>query len=258
MPMQFCSTSKSSPLMYMFIVDLSATRTLISCIPIFSNLWGTKSLASTRALSCQHPSMIYYTTTSVCVVWVSIYLLPATGKSQSKDLNGAALLSFQFRWRNTVPSNLWSCHRYMAFQSAPHTDPECSHAIKLDPRNAFCLISDLSTVVGNFFKKKWGNKMLIRTNNSSPTEFCLVLLRRGQTFTTPIETSQIPVGLDPSLYSVVPCPRRVSFVLLSKVSRTAAGSAPTKGWVFRRSLTLGIFTIGGFLCNFFKSVCQVN
>lgn len=73
--------------------------------------------------------------------------------------------------------------------------------------------------------------MLIRTNKTirSQQNFC-VLLKRRQTLTTPTETSHIPVGLEPSLYSVVPCPRTVSFVLLlSKGSRTAAGSAPTKG-----------------------------
>lgn len=104
--------------------------------------------------------------------------------------------------------------------------------------------------------------MLIRTKNRNrkvhtPSKMHQSVVE-AQTFTTPIETSHIPVGLEPSEYRIVPCPRTVSFVLLSKGSRTAAGSAPTKGWVFRRSLTLGIFTIGGFLFNFFKSFCQVN
>ena len=41
-----------SPLVYVFISDLSAIRTLISCNAIFSNVLGSTSLAMIVALSC--------------------------------------------------------------------------------------------------------------------------------------------------------------------------------------------------------------
>lgn len=151
--------------MYMFIVDLSATRTLISCIAIFSNIWGSKSLAMTRALSCDFlyeyldwvPWCIHVMQTSLCNSLM--YYLPAIGKPQLKDLSDAAHLSFQLQWRNSVPRNLLSCHRYRAFRSAPRTDPKCFHVIKLDLGSAFYLISGLSTVGEQ-------RNMLIRTKRN--------------------------------------------------------------------------------------------
>jgi len=50
-PIEWWGISIVSPLMYVVITDLSATRALNSCIGIFSNTWGSKSLAITIALS---------------------------------------------------------------------------------------------------------------------------------------------------------------------------------------------------------------
>lgn len=75
-----------------------------------------------------------------------------------------------------------------------------------------------------------------------------------ETLTTPFAISQMPVGLDPSLYSVVPRSFIISLVDPTSFSRTVVGNAPSKGLAFIRSCIFGTFTRGGFRKSFFKSV----
>ena len=75
-PMEWWGMSIVSPLRYGFIIDLSATRALKSCISIFSNIWGSKTLTRTIALSCKARYIESETNTNTLTM--PVYILSST------------------------------------------------------------------------------------------------------------------------------------------------------------------------------------